>query len=240
MKRSVYLGWDSREAAAFAVARTSLMRHMDSSVEANWLMLPEVRAKGLYSRPIEYRVTDAGHSVMWDVISDAPMSTEHACSRFLVPHLAKEGWALFADCDVLFRTNVGELFEGLDPSKAVYCVQHKHEPTETEKMDHQVQMRYARKNWSSVVAFNVEHPSNAALTVDMVNELPGRDLHRFCWLADSDIGALDPAWNHLVGVNPPMNDAKIVHFTLGCPNMPGYWECEFADEWRRELLGHVA
>lgn len=239
MRRSVYLGWDSGEAAAFAVARTSLLRHMKTPIAAHWLMLPELRARGLYRRPMEYR--EIGRQVvMWDVISDAPMSTEHACSRFLVPHLAKEGWALFCDCDVLFRADVNELFDGLDSCKALYCVQHQYEPAETEKMDHQVQTRYARKNWSSVFAINVDHPANAALTVEMVNELPGRDLHRFCWLNDADIGALDPAWNHLVGVNEPSYAAKVVHFTLGCPNLPGYWECEYADEWRRELLGHVA
>ena len=69
---------------------------------------------GLYTRPIEYRPSAADKPVMWDVVSDAPQSTEHANARFFVPMLAKEGWALFVDGDVMFRGNVCRLFEQLD------------------------------------------------------------------------------------------------------------------------------
>jgi hypothetical protein len=50
--------------------------------------------------------------------------------------------------------------------------------------------------------FNCDHPSNKKLTVEMINTLPGRDLHRFCWLEDDEIGELDPGWNWLVGEQP--------------------------------------
>jgi hypothetical protein len=66
-------------------------------------------------------------------------------------------------------------------------------------MDGQAQTRYARKNWSSFVIFNCDHVANKALTLDVVNNAPGRDLHRFFWLADCDIGELSPEWNYLVG-----------------------------------------
>ena len=49
------------------------------------------------------------------MISDAPMSTEFSISRFLVPALAKEGWALFLDADMLARANLMRLFELADP-----------------------------------------------------------------------------------------------------------------------------
>jgi lipopolysaccharide biosynthesis glycosyltransferase len=172
---------------------------------------------------------------MWDVISDAPMSTQHACARFWVPMLAKTGWALFCDGDVMFRGNVMRLFEQLDPAKAVYCVQHRHQPAPGVKMDGQSQTQYARKNWSSVVAFNCDHPANKALTLAVLNNTPGRDLHRFFWLADCDIGELDPAWNHLVGHTDPSLSATVVHFTSGTPDMDGYADVKYADEWRAEL-----
>jgi hypothetical protein len=173
---------------------------------------------------------------MWDLVSDAPQSTEHANSRFFVPLLAKTGWALFCDGDVIFRSNPARLFDGLDRDKALYCVNHKHEQKPGTKMDGQVQQSYTRKNSSSVMIFNCDHPANRALTLDVLNNTPGRMLHRFFWLDDCDIGELDQSWNYLIGetasIEKPVN---IGHFTLGLPDMPGYRDCEFSDEWRSSL-----
>ncbi len=163
------------------------------------------------------------------------MATEFAISRFLCPHLAGSGWAIFMDCDMLVRSNVEQLFKLLDPSKAVMVVKHNFQPPEGIKMDGQLQLRYARKNWSSVCAFNASHPANAALTVEMVNTLPGRELHAFSWLEDKDIGELDCSWNWLVGHSNPEVEPDICHFTDGLPTMSGYEDCAFADEWRAEL-----
>ena len=69
----------------------------------------------------------------------------------------------------------------------------------------------------------------------MVNTLPGRELHALCWLKDDDIGALDPAWNWLVGHSDPSIDPKSVHFTEGVPDMEGYHDVSYAQEWRDEL-----
>src|SRR5262249_28955355 len=90
---------------------------------------------------------------------------------------------------------------------------------------------------SSVMAFNCEHEANKRLTLDMVNTLPGRDLHRFCWLEDEQIGELHPEWNFLVGYTSlaRVPFPKIVHFTEGVPDMPGYEEVPFAQEWRDTL-----
>jgi hypothetical protein len=189
-------------------------------------VLADLIQRGLYRRPIEDR-----HGVMWDVPSDAPMSTQHANARFLVPHLAKDGWALFMDGDMLVRADLATLFDSLDPAFAVYCVQHVHAPPPGLKMDSQIQTRYARKNWSSFMVFNCEHPANRALTLDLVNTAPGRDLHRFCWLPDGAIGELGAEWNFLVPAVTP----KVVHFTEGLPSMPGYEDALFAEEWRSEL-----
>lgn len=231
-KVSIWIGFDPREAAAFAIARESVERHVPRCWPVYGLVLPRLQAAGLYRRPIESKPSAADKPVMWDMISDAPMSTEHANARFLVPHLAKEGWALFMDGDMLVRGDLGRLFETLSSSFAVYCVKHQFEPPAGVKMDGQQQTRYARKNWSSFMVFNCDHPANKSLTVELVNTAPGRDLHRFCWLADCDIGELDPSWNFLVGHTDPSIEPNVVHWTDGVPDMVGYEHVAFADEWR--------
>lgn len=232
---SIWIGFDPREAAAFAVARHSLNRHLSRSIPVHGLVLSELQARGLYTRPIELKPSAADRPVMWDVLSDAPMSTQHANARFLVPHLARAGWALFMDGDMLVRCDLAPLFDGLDPRKAVYCVQHRYDPPDSAKMDGQVQTRYARKNWSSFIAFNCDHPANKSLTLDDINTRPGRDLHALYWLTSWDIGELDPAWNWLARHSSECIDPKVVHFTAGTPDMLGYENDPFADEWRDEL-----
>ncbi len=228
---SIYIGFDPREAAEFAVARESVERHALKHWPVYGLALSRLRDAGLYTRPTEYRNRIDG-PVMWDLISDAPMSTEHANARFLVPHLEKQGWALFMDGDMLVRDQLPPLFASLDRKYAVYCVKHDHQPTVGQKMDGQLQTRYARKNWSSFMVFNCDHEANKGLTPEIVNSLPGRNLHRFCWLDDDEIGELDPAWNFLVGHSDPAIEPKCIHWTSGTPAMKGYENVAFADEWR--------
>lgn len=232
---SCWIGFDPREAAAFAVARATLRRNIPRNWPISGLVLAELQRNGLYTRPMEWRPSAADKPIMWDVISDAPMSTEHANARFLVPHLAKHGWASFMDGDMLVRGNVGAMMQALDPKFAVYCVKHKFDPPPGVKMDGQTQTRYARKNWSSFLIFNCDHPANAAATLEMVNTLPGRDLHRLCWLEDDLIGELGPEWNFLVGHSDAKIDPAVVHFTDGVPDMKGYEAVPFAEEWRSEL-----
>lgn len=235
MRRSVWIGFDPREADAFAVAKHSCERHMVKPVPVRGIVLDEMRRRGLYWRP-----TGTRDGRLWDGISEAPMSTEFAISRFLTPLLAGAGWALFSDADMLFRSNVDRLFDLADPDKAVMVVKHRHEPEPGVKMDGQVQTRYARKNWSSVMLFNCGHPANQRLTVDLLNTVPGRDLHRFCWLEDSEIGELDQSWNWLAGHSDPEIDPDIVHFTDGVPSMAGYEDAPYGDEWRAELTRWAA
>jgi hypothetical protein len=237
MRHSIWIGFDLRQAAAFAVAKHSVTRRLNIPVPVFAVDLQDVRQRGLYHRPTRTVVDSEGHARLWDDISETPMSTEFAISRFLTPLLARTGWALFMDCDMLARVDVSKLFlEYADrSSKALLCVQHAELLEVGEKMDHQLQVPYARKNWSSVMLFNCEHPANRALGVDLINRVPGRDLHRFCWLDDKDIGEIPLDWNWLVGHSPPLADPKLVHFTDGFPLIPGYEQQPYADEWRAEL-----
>jgi hypothetical protein len=244
MNRSIYIGYDGREAETFAVCRHTL-RKFAPDVPIRAISLEDVRNAGLYWRPTSIR-----DGRLWDDISGAPMSTEFAISRFLTPVLAKAsgatGWALFMDSDVLARDDIDDLFAECDPSKAVMCVKHVHKVTEgAAKMDGQLQVNYLRKNWSSVCLWNLGHPSNRKLTVEVINSVPGRDLHRFHWLKDDEIGELDPVWNFLVGhtILAEGEQPKLVHFTDGGPWFKDYRDVPFADEWvcaRTEWLNEGA
>ena len=234
---TIYLGFDPRETAAFAVARESIRRRLTVPVPIKGLVLDTLKAQGLYWRPTEKRL-----GKLWDVISGAQMSTEFAISRFLVPHLHQQGgWALFMDCDMLVKGNLIRLFDelesSLDSHKALYCVKHQHVPMTDVKMDSCKQTIYPRKNWSSFMVFNCDHPANKRLTLELVNGARGLDLHQFCWLQDEEIGEIDPKWNYLVGhtVLPEGVDPKVVHYTDGGPWFNGFETVAYAEDWRQEL-----
>jgi hypothetical protein len=224
----VFIGHDDREQRAFDAAAASLQR-IKPQVVPTALRADRLAACGLLRRPVDRR---AGR---YDLVSNAPQATDFAISRFLVPMLAQEGPALFVDCDVVFLADVAELFALFDPSKAVQVVQHPPLLSEVEKMDGQAQIRYPRKNWSSVMLFNCDHPANRRLTLQDVNERPGRDLHAFYWLHDSEIGALPPEWNWLVGVQPKPTRPKLAHFTLGGPFLQGWPGAEHDEIWHGAL-----
>lgn len=227
MTRSIWIGFDPREVDAFQICVASIRAHLSAhNIPIYAVALEKLQEPGLYTRPMEMR-----NDQMWDKISSAPMSTAFAISRFFVPHLADGDQALFMDCDMLVRTDLAKLFDLVDPAHAISCVKHAHEPVEGIKMDGQIQTAYPRKNWSSFMVWNLNHPAHRWLTLDFLNGVPGRVLHRFGWLKDDEIGELPREWNHLVGVNEPDEFAKVAHFTLGIPRMRGYEECEHAPEW---------
>lgn len=211
----VYIGYDPREVAAYEAASKTLLEHSPRSIITP-LDSERLAAAGLLRRPVDRR------GVMYDLNSNAPCSTEFSNSRFLVPILALSGWALFADCDMLFFNDVDRLLDLADPLKAVMVVKHKLVSESGFKMGYQPQTSYARKNWSSVMLFNCDHPANRRLSLDDVNNRPGRDLHAFYWLHDSEIGELPASWNWLVDVQPKPEQVNIAHFTLGGPWIEGW------------------
>ena len=119
---SIFVGYDPREAEAFGVCRHSLRKHAPN-IPVHAIVLDEVKADGLYWRPMSRR-----DGRLWDDISQAPCSTEFAISRFLTPILAKSGLALFMDCDMLARDDLDQLFwyARNDASQAVWCGQPVH------------------------------------------------------------------------------------------------------------------
>ena len=217
----VFVGYDTREDIAYQVFKHSLESRNDT-VEVIPLIQSKLRDQGWYTRPV-----------------DKLASTEFTFTRFLMPELTNfNGWALFCDSDIIFLEDVAELFDQADDKYAVMCAKHDYTPKEGVKMDGQTQTVYPRKNWSSVMLFNCEHPANKRLTQDMVNsnELNGAYFHRFSWLEDdAQLGELDHTWNYLVGVYNDIEKPKLIHYTEGGPWFENYRNCEFAQEWKDNL-----
>lgn len=223
----VFVGFDAAEMVACNVAVQSMYLHTSRS-EAKVERISRLSLWKHYTRP----TTRMPNGQLFDEISDAPMSTDHAIARFWIPFLCQyKGWALFTDGDVLFREDVRHLFALADPACAIQVVQHPPQTEEGVKKSGHVQQAYARKNWSSVMLFHCGHPANAALTPDILNTWPGRDLHAFRWLKDDLVGALPARWNWLVGVSAPESDPALVHYTLGTVDLPEHEQDPFADEW---------
>jgi lipopolysaccharide biosynthesis glycosyltransferase len=212
----IFIGYDPREAVAYHVCSNSIVRQVSQPVSLNPLAL---RNLGFY---VEKHTDGSNHFIY---------------SRFLVPHLMEHrGWAIFMDGDMLLRDDITRLWELRDPSKAVMVVKHDYQTRMTEKYLGSKNENYPRKNWSSVVLWNCEHPANRALTPEFVQSATGAQLHRFTWLDDELIGELPKVWNWLpdeFGANP---EAKLLHFTLGTPCFHEFATTPMADEWHRERM----
>jgi lipopolysaccharide biosynthesis glycosyltransferase len=233
----IVAGADPREELGFQVSRFSAYRKTTEPLTIIPLREKALRYQGIYKRRHEER-----EGRLWCPISEAPMSTNFAVSRFLAKFLVEGNWTLFCDfADMLFLGDPAELFALADERYAVMVVKRDFRTEAETKMDGQVQTEYPRKLWSSVILWNVAHPGNARLTFEMVNELPGRDLHRFCWLEDHEIGALPLAWNWVAGVDSVADrpglgwgSPKLLHYSLGPPFMPGYENGPWSAQWHRE------
>jgi len=223
----IYIGWDRRETIAYDVAKFSLERRASIPVAVTPIKADDLRARGLYWRE-----------------PDPLASTEFTYTRFLTPALAGyRGWALFCDCDFLWLGDVAELLPFMQSSTGVYCVQHDYKPEEMIKMEGAVQTNYPRKNWSSLMLLNCDHPAVRTLTPEIVNRESGAYLHRMQWVDDSEIGALPMQWNWLEGWNekPQRGTPKAVHFTRGGPWFANWQDVEYGDLWRAErAMLHIA
>lgn len=212
---SIYIGFDPREAVAFYTLAHSILER--SSIPVSIAPLMRSQLKKLYWR-------ERGPSE----------STEFSMTRFLVPALSEyRGWSLYMDCDMLCRADIAGLANLCSQDeKAVLVCKHDYVPKTERKFLGQVQTRYARKNWSSLMLFN--NARCRALTPQYVSSASGLDLHRFAWIDEGVIGELPLEWNWLVGEYPYHAGAKIVHFTLGGPYFEAYRGCDYAEEWLAE------
>jgi lipopolysaccharide biosynthesis glycosyltransferase len=161
-------------------------------------------------------------------------SNDFVYSRFLTPHLNDfKGWAIFADGDMICQSDIKELWDLRDESKALLVVKHDYQTKARQKYLGNINENYPRKNWSSVILWNCAHPKHKVLTPGFVANQTGKYLHRFSWLDDTDIGELPPEWNWLAIEYPENKNAKIIHYTLGTPCFKDYWSSEMSDLWHK-------
>jgi lipopolysaccharide biosynthesis glycosyltransferase len=158
-------------------------------------------------------------------------------TRFLVPHLMNYlGRAIFIDGDMVVRGDIIELYESLEMSMDVAVVKHDYKTKRREKYLGSPNEDYPRKNWSSVIVWNCNSYPNRQLTPEFVQNQPGSFLHRFSWLDDARIQALDPVWNWLPDEYGPNPDAKLLHYTLGTPCFHEFADTPQGSEWHRERI----
>jgi hypothetical protein len=219
----IYIGYDPKESVAFYTLAHSILRR--SSIPVSIAPVMQSQLRGIYTRP-----------------RGPTESTEFSLTRFLVPALAGfRGWSMFMDCDMLCRVDIAQLAAEIErqADKAVLVCKHDYVPKTARKFLDQVQTKYPRKNWSSLMLFNNERCR--ALTPDYVNTASGLELHRFAWTEDRLIGELELEWNWLVGEYDYNPRARIVHYTLGGPYFDEYRDCDYAAEWAAEFesMRHV-
>ncbi|HVO07680.1 MAG TPA: glycosyltransferase [Burkholderiaceae bacterium] len=207
----LFVGFDPREAVAYHTFCQSVLEKASRPVSFTPLVLQALPG---YTETH----TDGSNTFIY--------------SRFLTPHLCDfQGWALFADGDMICRADIAELWALRDERKAVQVVQHDYQTKATVKYLGNKNQNYPRKNWSSVVLWNCAHPKHQLLTPEFLMGQTGAFLHRFSWLDDADIGALPREWNWLTTEYPDNYDARLLHYTLGTPCFKAYWDAEMADEW---------
>jgi lipopolysaccharide biosynthesis glycosyltransferase len=153
-------------------------------------------------------------------------------SRFLTPYLCNfQGWAIFADGDMICQSDIKELWDLRDESKAVQVVQHDYQTKAHIKYLGNKNENYPRKNWSSVILWNCAHPAHRVLTPEFIQKQTGAFLHRFSWLSGEQIGALPQVWNWLAIEYEDNPQAKLIHYTLGTPCLKDYADTAMSEIW---------
>jgi len=212
----VYIGYDSRESVAYHVCSNSIIRHSSQPVSITPLSLNLLKGAGYNQTQ-----TDGSNQFIY--------------SRFLVPYLQNwSGSAVFMDGDMILRRDIVDLWNLFDETKAVMVVKHDYKTRMPVKYLGAQNQNYPRKNWSSVILWNCQHPSNQALTPEFVQTATGAQLHRFSWLKDEDIGELPIEWNWLPDEFGGNDNAALLHWTLGTPCFADFANSPMSQEWHSE------
>src|SRR3990167_4847378 len=108
----IFIGYDTREKIAYDVLEYSIKKNTKTPTVIYPLYHKELRRQGYFGRPWETE----GLTGNWrDIIDGRPFSTEFSHTRFLIPELCGyKGWALFMDCDMIFRCNIKSVFDFAD------------------------------------------------------------------------------------------------------------------------------
>ena len=213
-KVKIYIGFDQRESVAYHTFVQSLIDHASIPLDITPLAMRTLKG---YEEKHEDK------------------SNDFVYSRFLTPFLNDfKGWAIFADGDMICQKDIKKLLDLKDSSKALQVVKHDYKTKANQKYLGNINQDYPRKNWSSVILWNCEHPKHKILTPDFIANQTGKYLHRFSWLEDQEIGELPQEWNWLATEYPNNEQANIIHYTLGTPCFKDYRKTEMADIWLKK------
>lgn len=241
----LFVGYDSREAAAYHVFAHSVLAKASRPIAVTPVVQEQLRGMGLYTRPV-----------------DTKAATSFSLTRFLVPALCNyEGFAVFADCDMLAQTDFNELLDEITVTVPAWQGAPIHETTlgDVERhprafLDKEARGTHAvwvcQHDYVPKATMKMDSQQNAAyprknwssfivfdcarckqLTPEYVNSATPAELHRFSWLQDEEIGSLPLAWNWLIGEYPRNANAKNLHYTLGGPYLKETADCEQAKDW---------
>ena len=212
-KINIVVGFDQRESVAYHTFSQSIIEK--ASLPVTFIPLAMNTLK-------DYKETHTDQS------------NDFIYSRFLTPHLNDfKGWAIFADGDMICQTDIKELWDLRDESKALLVVKHDYQTKVHQKYLGNINENYPRKNWSSVILWNCAHPKHKILTPEFIATQTGKYLHRFSWLEDGDIGELPIEWNWLAIEYPINQKAKLIHYTLGTPCFKDYRDTEMSEVWHQ-------
>lgn len=208
----VFIGLDSAHPIAYEVCKFSIETNASDRVDIQPINKYTVES---YSRA-----------------TDPTESTDFSFARFLVPHCSEfRGVSIFVDGDFVFLKDIYDLVGLYDDRFAVMCCKHSYNPVNETKMGGKIQTRFPKKNWSSLMIFNNEHPKIKTLSPGTINGQSGAFLHQFKFLEEDDIGSIPIQWNWLVGWYKEPNDGKPLglHFTEGGPWLPRHKNVEYAE-----------
>ena len=210
-KAKIFIGFDQREACAYHTFVQSLINHSSIPLDITPLCL-----KSLVGYKELHR--DGGNDFVY--------------SRFLSPFLNNfDGWAIYADGDMVCQADILELLKLKDDSKEVMVAKHNYQTKQSKKYFNNKNENYPKKNWSSVILWNCSHPKHKILTPEFIQNQSGKFLHRFSWLDEDEIGEIPLEWNWLALEYPENKEAKIIHYTLGTPCLKEYKDTNMSDIW---------
>jgi lipopolysaccharide biosynthesis glycosyltransferase len=221
---NLYVGYDPRESVAYHVFCQSVID--TSSVPVKFIPLHREMLQGFDGQ------RDGTNAFIF--------------SRYLIASLQGfEGWAIFADGDMLFRRDIAQLMALKDERYAVQVVKHGYKTKHPRKYIgtsmESPNEDYPCPNWSSVMLINCQHYGWRHITPSLIETVPGSHLHRFQFLEDRYVGELPAGWNHLADEMGQNDDAKLLHWTAGIPAWAHYKDAPHAVDWfhAHEKVNHA-
>ena len=132
---NVFIGYDEGEKVAYSVLVESILRNASQPVSITPVALNNIPE---FTREMQDN-----------------QSTQFAFSRFMVPYMSNyEGWSIFMDCDMMFRSDIAELWNMRDSKYAIMCCQHDYTPKTDVKFRGAKNEPFEKKNWSSFMLIN--------------------------------------------------------------------------------------